>query len=350
MAAPRKAKWPTAKIGDLCDVCRGSSPRPINDQRYFDGGTIPWIKIADATKSGKYLYETKQYVNKYGASFSRLLPAGTILVAASGTLGYTQILGVPGCAHDGSLILTNLRNLDRDFAYYVLQQMQRHFYNSAYGAEIQNINTETLRETEIPFPPLPTQRQIGSILGAYDDLIENNLRRIRILEEMAQSLYREWFVNFRFPGHERHGPRPASNEACKPIRPNTPGWHPSPLGPIPTGWEVHNLGSACKLVMGQSPKSEFYNTHGNGLPFHQGVTYFGNRFPSTRMFCTVEGRIAEAGDVLFSVRAPVGRINVADRKIVIGRGLSAIRSLTGRQWFLFKRYHRASTSISRRCS
>jgi type I restriction enzyme S subunit len=88
--------------------------------------------------------------------------------------------------------------------------------------------------------------------------------------------------------------------------------------------------------MGQSPKSEFYNETGEGLPFHQGVRDFGKRFPTDRVYCTVQNRIAEAGDILFSVRAPVGRINIAHKKIVIGRGLSAIRSKRGNQAFLFQ--------------
>jgi type I restriction enzyme S subunit len=166
-------------------------------------GSIPWIKIADATKSEKYLYETKEKVNEYGASFSRLLPAGSLIVAASGTLGYTQILGVPGCVHDGWLYVTNLCGADRDYIYYFLQWKKQHFYNSAYGAAIQNINTEILRNTEIALPPLEAQKRIGEILSAYDDLIENNTRRIKLLEQMAQMLYQEWFVNFRFPGHEK---------------------------------------------------------------------------------------------------------------------------------------------------
>src|SRR4029077_19757019 len=154
------------------------------------------------------------------------------------------------------------------------------------------------------------------ILSAYDDLIENNLRRIRILEEMARSIYREWFVSFRFPGHEN----------AKRVD--------SPLGPIPEGWEVKKLGDVCQLTMGQSPKSEFYNKSGEGRPFHQGVTDFGERFPTDRLFCTARGRIAEAGDILFSVRAPVGRMNIADKKIIIGRGLSAIRHIASHQAFL----------------
>ena len=80
---------------------------------------------------------------------------------------------------------------------------------------------------------------------------------------------------------------------------------------------------------------EKYNKDGNGLPFHQGVTNFGVRFPSHQTYCTVQNRMAEPGDILFSVRAPVGRINITTDKIVIGRGLAAIRSKTGHQNLLF---------------
>ena len=86
--------------------------------------------------------------------------------------------------------------------------------------------------------------------------------------------------------------------------------------------------------MGQSPKSDFYNDEGIGRPFHQGVTDFGQHFPSTTKWCSVDGRSAAAGDLLISVRAPVGRINIADTDVTIGRGLSAIRAKDGRQALL----------------
>jgi type I restriction enzyme, S subunit len=241
--------WPKKELGELADISRGSSPRPIADTRYFDGGTVPWVKIADATKSGKFLYETKQHVNDFGASFSRRLPPGTILVAASGTLGYTQILGVEGCAHDGWLILQNLRGLDRDFAYYALKTLERHFFNSGSGAAIQNINTDILRKTEIPFPPLSSQQRIAGILSAYDELIENSQRRIRILEVMARALYREWFVHFRFPDHENH-PRV-----------------PSPLGEIPEGWEVVSFTDIADVLSGGTPKTSVDDYWNGNFPF-----------------------------------------------------------------------------------
>ena len=114
----------------------------------------------------------------------------------------------------------------------------------------------------------------------------------------------------------------------------------SELGLIPQGWEVKQLGEMCHVIMGLSPKSEFYNETGEGLSFHQGVTDFGERFPTDRVYCTVQKRVAEADDILFSVRAPVGRINIANKKIVIGRGLSAIRSKNGNQAFLLQTIER----------
>ncbi|MHC2069763.1 restriction endonuclease subunit S [Bremerella sp. T1] len=246
---PRNPEWQTYQLGDLCDICRGSSPRPIADQRFFVGGTIPWIKIADATSSGKYLYKTKQYVNELGASHSRLLPKGALIIACSGvTLGYTQMLGVKGCAHDGWLIPSNFRGIDKHFLYYFFLWKNSFFHSSSYGAAIQNINTTILKEMEVTIPSLPTQRKIASILSAYDNLIENNTRRIAILEEMAQTIYRQWFVHYRFPGHEN----------IKLVD--------SPMGKIPEGWEVRRLRDLVEATRGFSYKGKHLAS--TGTPMH----------------------------------------------------------------------------------
>jgi len=134
-----------------------------------------------------------------------------------------------------------------------------------------------------------------------------------LLEEAARLLYREWFVHLRFPGHE----------------------HVRVVDGVPEGWEREPLSEIADITMGQSPKSIYYNEEGNGLPFHQGVTNFGVRFPSHQTYCTVQNRLAEPGDILFSVRAPVGRINLTTDRIVIGRGLASIRSNRNQQNFLF---------------
>jgi len=111
-------------------------------------------------------------------------------------------------------------------------------YKQAVGATMPNLNTNILRSVTVVYPPLETQRKIASILSAYDDLIENNTRRIKILEEMARMLYREWFVNFRFPGHEKF----------KMVD--------SPLGMIPEGWEVKTVQETFEILGGGTPSTK----------------------------------------------------------------------------------------------
>jgi type I restriction enzyme S subunit len=210
--------------------------------------------------------------------------------------------------------------VDAEFLYFLFRAPRtvKKLTDLAFAAGVPHINLDILRRFEISIPTLSVQRRIAAILSDYEDLIANNVRRIQILEKMAASIYREWFVHFRFPGHE----------AVAMVE--------SLLGPIPEGWMIRSLGECCVLTMGQSPPSRTYNTIGEGLPFHQGVRDFGPRFPLTRLYCTQDGRQADARDILFSVRAPVGRMNFADRRIVIGRGLCAIRAIDGSQAFLWE--------------
>jgi type I restriction enzyme S subunit len=175
------------------------------------------------------------------------------------------------------------------------------------------IRANDLKRLEVHVPSVPEQERIASVLSAYEDLIENNRRRIQLLEQAARLLYKEWFVHLRFPGHE----------------------HTKIKDGVPEGWDKRALKEISDITMGQSPKSIYYNEEGNGLPFHQGVTNFGIRFPSHETYCTIPNRLAEPGDILFSVRAPVGRINITQDKIIIGRGLAAIRSNRNQQNLLF---------------
>jgi len=118
--------------------------------------------------------------------------------------------------------------------YFLTEDHQRWMMNQcSHGATMSSLNQGILERIEFPLPPLQIQRRIAGILSAYDDLIENNQRRIKILEEMARSLYREWFVHFRFPGHEKH-PRVSS-----------------PLGEIPQGWEVKKLSAVAEVNRAQ---------------------------------------------------------------------------------------------------
>jgi type I restriction enzyme S subunit len=213
-------KWVEYKISDFCEVGRGSSPRPIADKTYFEDGSIPWVKIADATASGKYIYSTREHVNEYGASFSRHLDAGSLIIAASGvSLGQIKLLGTKGCIHDGWLYLSNYKEelIDREFLYYYLILISSNFHDLSYGAAIQNINTDILKNIRIKLPPLQIQHRIAEVLGRYDALIAIHERQIRNLEAAARTLYREWFVRGRCPlaRYEADGESPIGWERLK---------------------------------------------------------------------------------------------------------------------------------------
>ena len=298
---------------------------------YSDSGLIA-IDLLNVSEEGKLKLSSrdKHVSQELSNRFSRfILKKGDIIIVMT---DMTQSLGILGkCAviNQSDTYILNQRmgrivpdeeKILRNYLYYFINSefFLKPLHSLAKGAVQKYVNTDDIKKNKVFLPPKRVQERIANILSDYDDLIENNTRRIAILEEMAQSLYREWFVHFRFSGHEK-------NTMVE-----------SPLGMIPEGWEVVRLGDVCFITMGQSPRSQFYNSDGNGLPFHQGVTNFGNRYPTDRMYCTAEGRLAQAGDILFSVRAPVGRINIADKKIIIGRGLSAIKSKTDNQAFIFQ--------------
>ncbi len=300
--------WEQKRLGDLATIIMGQSPKSEYYNNRGDG--LPFFQ------GNRDFGELHPSPSTYCSLPSKIALPRDILMSVRAPVGALNLATEECCIGRGLCAIRP--NRSGRFIFYLLKANVENIHAAESGAVFGAVNKADLNSLLLLIPSDgQTQDKIASILSAYDDLIENNLRRIKILEEIAQTLYREWFVKFRFPGHQK----------VKMVD--------SSLGKIPEGWEVKHLSDVCSILMGQSPKSEFYNTNGEGLPFHQGVTDFGERFPTTRVYCTFAGRIAEAGDILFSVRAPVGRLNLTDHKIIIGRGLSAIRNLDGYQCFAF---------------
>ena len=181
--------WENDKIGNICKVGRGSSPRPITDNQYFINGTIPWIKIADATASSKFILETNEYVNEYGASFSRYLEEGSLIIATSGTLGFCIFLGTKGCIHDGWLYTYDYKkSIKPSYLYFRINSLTKYFNNFSYGAAIQNINTEILRKTSILIPPKEILNKFYSIIDPIDKEHKILLQKTQLLQQTRDLL------------------------------------------------------------------------------------------------------------------------------------------------------------------
>ncbi len=285
------------KIGDVVDIRRGASPRPI--QKFLSKEGMPWVKIADATSdASRFISHTKECIIPDGVSKSVVVEPGVLIVSNSATPGLPKIMKITACVHDGWLVFSNFRGVTRDYLYYKFIDIRRMLVNQANGSVFQNLKTDIVREFSIEVPSIQVQNKIVSTLKAFDDKIELNNAINKNLEQQAITLYINRFTN------------------------------------NPSGLLSGVLGDIANITMGQSPKGSSYNETGTGDVFFQGSSDFGFRFPTRRVFTTEPKRIAEAGDILFSVRAPVGDLNVALERCCIGRGLCAMRSKSGDNSFL----------------
>ena len=188
------------------------------------------------------------------------------------------------------------------------------------------ITFDLLSEYAFPVPSLSEQEKIANIIFSLDHKIELNKQINDNLEAMAKQLYDYWFVQFDFPNEEGK-PYKSSGGAMV--------WNEKLKRKIPQGWSNGVLSDVANITMGQSPDGSSYNEDGEGIIFYQGSTDFGLRFPDIRQYTTSPSRYANKGDILMSVRAPVGALNIANNDCCIGRGLSALSSKIGSMTHLY---------------
>ncbi|NCB27729.1 MAG: restriction endonuclease subunit S, partial [Bacteroidia bacterium] len=205
-----------------------------------------------------------------------------------------------------AIVRADCKKANSHYLLYFLQFKKEHLLSIASSGGTRNALTKKmLEDIEINLPPLPKQRTIAATLSSLDDKIENNRKINQHLEQMAQAIFKSWFVDFEPWG-----------------------------GVMPNDWREGNLSEITTVIMGQSPDGASYNEEGIGTVFYQGRAEFGFRFPTRRLFTTRPKRLAPKGAVLMSVRAPVGDINVAYESCSLGRGLAGIQSNSGFQSFI----------------
>lgn len=182
----------------------------------------------------------------------------------------------------------------------------------------------------VVIPPIEEQKAIAKILSSLDGKIELNRQMNATLEAIAQALFKAWFVDFE-PVHAN-----TENRLSESASPEIAKLFPSKFeNSVPNGWVSSTIGDTYKLTMGQSPSGDTYNENQDGMVFFQGRSDFGFRYPSPRIYCTHPMRIAEKGDTLVSVRAPVGDVNMAFERSCIGRGVASLRHNSGSRSFTY---------------
>lgn len=211
----------------------------------------------------------------------------------------------------------NHSEVTNDFLFWQLKTPDYIDYISSVktGSVVRMVTKKNVEDYVFRCPPKEVRDKISKLLWGLDRKIELNNKINADLEEMAQAIFKNWFVDF------------------EPFKDGK--FVDSELGMIPEGWKVGRLEDIAEITMGQSPAGNSLNENREGMIFYQGSSDFGFRFPSIRVFTTEPKRLAVANSVLFSVRAPVGDINVAKEKCCIGRGVASIKSKYGHDSYLF---------------
>lgn len=239
-----KEEWDYKILDEMGSISRGRSKhRPRNDPSLF-GGKYPFIQTADVKNANMYITEYSQTYNDKGLAQSKLWQPGTLCITIAANIADTGILGIPACFPDSVMGFIPFENIsDVKFVKYCFDVLQKECQSIAEGTAQDNLSWEKLSRIKFPCPPLPTQQKIASILSAYDDLIENNRRQIKLLEEAALKLYKEWFVKLNFPGHE-----------------NT-----KIVDGVPDGWKKEKISDWCRVFTGK--KNANQNVEKGVYPF-----------------------------------------------------------------------------------
>lgn len=306
---------------EIIDGDRGKN-YPKNNE-LTNSGYCLFLSAANVTKNGLQ-FSNNSFITKEKDALLRkgkLMPQDIVLTTR-GTVGNVGFYGddVPYSnmrINSGMVIIRPGEDFDTMFLYLYLRScyFRAQITQFQSGSAQPQLPISTLQKMKVIKPDIAAQRRIASILSSLDRKIELNNKINADLEEMAQAIFKNWFVDFEpFKGGK---------------------FVDSELGMIPEGWKVGTLADIAEITMGQSPAGNSLNENREGMIFYQGSSDFGFRFPSIRVFTTEPKRLAVANSVLFSVRAPVGDINVAKEECCIGRGVASIKSKYGHDSYLF---------------
>ena len=285
----------------------------------YDENLLTYLRITDITDDGRINKDGLKSVNDEDAK-NYLLKKNDIVFARTGnSTGRSYFYE----EKDGDLVFAGFLikfNLDpikvnpKYIRYYTLSDEYKNWIESfATGSTRKNINAKMYGDMEITLPPRYIQDAIVNLMNPFEEKIELNNEMNKTLEEMAQALFKRWFVDFEFP-----------NENGEPYKSSGGEMVESELGMIPKGWEVKSMKNIAELTMGISPKSDTYNNEKIGKPLLNGAGDFDNGNISPNKYTTDYKRLCKVGDIILSIRGTIGNVNLADDEYCMGRSICAL--------------------------
>ena len=296
-----KQGWEIKKLGEVCTIERGGSPRPIQAYITESDDGINWIKIGDATDGSKYITSTKEKIKPEGMKKSRFVHKGDFILSNSMSFGRPYILAVDGCIHDGWLVIHDDSNrFDKNYLYYYLgsPNIYNEFKRLAVGGVVNNLNSELVRSVNVCIPPREEQERIVSELDCLSGIIEKKREQLRELDALAQSIFYTMFGD------------PITNEK---------------------GWEVLSFKEVAEIVGGSTPKTNIEEYWNGDNYWVTPAELHGERYIYSTERCITDDAVSKThltllpiGSVLLSSRAPIGKVCITRVPMYCNQGFKNI--------------------------
>lgn len=307
------SEWKTVKLEEVVDILgdglHGTPKYSDDGEYYFINGNNLDGKIIVNEKTKRVGLE--QYLK-----YKKDLNDRTLLVSINGTLGKVAEYGGENIILGKSACYFNVKkDVNKKYIKYILLSdiFKHYIHNYSTGTTIKNLGLKQMREFKIPLPNIEEQEKIANILSSLDDKIELNNEMNKTLEEMAQSIFKRWFIDFEFPNEDGQPYKSSGGEMVE-----------SELGMIPKEWEIAQIDDISQVTMGVSPSSKTYNEDNIGLPLLNGAADFEGKLIKPSKFTSEPKKICKKGDMVFGVRATIGNIVFADKEYALGRGVASV--------------------------
>jgi type I restriction enzyme S subunit len=304
--------WKLKSVGELSNVKRGASPRPIKDPKWW-GGKTGWVRISDVTSSRKYLKKTTQYLSDEGVNKSVQIDKGEVVLTICATIGRAIIISVDACIHDGFVWFDKLgQSINREFWYYFLASKEDFFKAQRQLGTQGNLNTSIVSNVLCMLPPLPEQQKIAKILTSVDEVIEKTQAQIDKLKDLKTGMMQELLT--KGIGHTE--------------------FKDSPVGTIPVGWGVLPLDDIIDRVIDCEHKTAPYVDKSEFLVIRTSNVRNGELVLDGMKYTTESGfkewtkrTIPVVGDVLFTREAPAGESCMVPKgvKVCMGQRMVLLR-------------------------
>ena len=328
--------WVWTTLGTIGTWQSGGTP--IRSNKFYYGGTIPWLKTGDLNDG--LITEIPEFITEEAVanSSAKLNPAGSVLIAMYGaTIGKLGILTFPATTNQACCACIEYDAIDPMFLFYFLLSQRTAFVEKGGGGAQPNISKEIIVSTYIPLPPLAEQQRIVKEIEHWISLIdqiEQGKADLQTLIRQTKSKILDLAIHGKLVPQDPHD-EPAI-ELLKRINPDFTPCDNGHRRKLPQGWAYCQLSHVLRITMGQSPKGDSLNNKKRGIEFHQGKICFSDKFLlRSEIFTDEPTKIAEPNSILLCVRAPVGVVNIAKNRICIGRGLCALNPIEGNADFYF---------------